>query len=353
MDCKSALIFGVNGQDGSYLSEFLLNKGYAVHGVIRRASVNNTKERMLLSLNHPNFNLHEGDITDSSSVIELVEETKPDEVYNLAAQSHVGTSFKQPAATWNINAGGVQNILEVLRKKRPQARFYQASTSEMFGSMLDTDGFQRETTELSPNSPYAISKVAAHHAVRLYREAYSLFACSGILFNHESPRRGEGFVTRKISKYVAEMKRQMDKEFRNKWGQEGCFAPAVMRQRGEMAEEALLTIGQLKLGNLDAQRDWGFAGDYIEAMWMMLQQDQPDDYVVATGETNSVRVLLDHAFKHIGVDDWSDIVVIDPAFIRPYEVPLLRGDATKAREKLGWKPKVSFEQLVKMMVDND
>lgn len=339
---KSALIFGVNGQDGSYLSEFLLNKGYIVNGVIRRASVNNTRERMTISLDNPFFKLIEGDITDASSITEIVEDTQPEEVYNLAAQSHVGTSFKQPAATWNINAGGVQNILEVLRKKRPQARFYQASTSEMFGSMLDADGFQRETTELSPNSPYAISKVAAHHSVRLYREAYNMFACSGILFNHESPRRGEGFVTRKISKYVAELNRKR-------------ILYSNMYERGRQAAlaQALAELGPLKLGNLDAQRDWGFAGDYIEAMWLMLQQDKPEDYVVATGETNSVRVLLDHAFKHIGVDDWSDIVVIDPAFIRPYEVPLLRGDSTKARETLGWKPKVSFEQLVKMMVDND
>jgi GDPmannose 4,6-dehydratase len=343
---KSALIFGVNGQDGSYLSEFLLEKGYQVNGVIRRASVNNTKERMEFSLNNPNFILHEGDITDASSIIELVEQAKPDEVYNLAAQSHVGTSFKQPAATWNINAGGVQNILEVLRKKKPDARFYQASTSEMFGSILDADGCQRETTELSPNSPYAISKVAAHHAVRLYREAYGMFACSGILFNHESPRRGEGFVTRKISKYVANLKRSAHELNGENW-----FLPK--EEWAELIRKAMKQTGPLKLGNLDAQRDWGFAGDYIEAMWLMLQQDKPEDYVVATGETYSVRSLLDHAFKHIGIDDWSDIVVVDPAFIRPYEVPLLRGDATRAREKLGWKPKVNFEQLVKMMVDND
>lgn len=347
---KSAIIFGVNGQDGSYLAEFLLKKNYKVFGVIRRASVNNTKERMLLSLNHPNFKLLEGDITDASSVLDIVEESQPDEVYNLAAQSHVGTSFKQPAATWDINAGGVQNILEVLRKKRPQARFYQASTSEMFGSIVDADGFQRETTELSPNSPYAISKVASHHLVRLYREAYGMYACSGILFNHESPRRGEGFVTRKISKYVANLNRKIFEILKAEAELDKTPTAKVVSR---LASDAVKEIGPLKLGNLDAQRDWGFAGDYIEAMWLMLQQDVPDDFVVATGEANSVRVLLDHAFKHIGVDDWSSFVLIDPAFIRPYEVPLLRGDASKARKKLGWEPKVNFEQLVKMMVDND
>lgn len=345
MNNKTALIFGVNGQDGSYLSEFLLDKGYKqVHGVIRRASINNTKERLDLPMSKNNFYIIEGDITDASSVSDIIEDTQPDEVYNLAAQSHVATSFKQPAATWNINALGVQNILEAIRRKKANARFYQASTSEMFGSLIDDDGFQRETTELSPNSPYAISKVAAHHNVRLYREAYHMFACSGILFNHESPRRGEGFVTRKISKYVASVRKKVADLY--KGGYTGFSVP-------EAVAEALDEIGPLKLGNLDAQRDWGFAGDYIEAMWLMLQQDSPDDYVVATGETYSVRQFLDAAFSHIGIDDWKDFVVVDPAFIRPYEVPLLRGDSSKAREKLGWKPRVNFKQLVQMMVDND
>lgn len=348
MNNKTALIFGVNGQDGSYLSELLLQKGYkSVYGVIRRASINNTKERLDLPMSKNNFYILEGDITDASSVSDIIEDTQPDEVYNLAAQSHVATSFKQPAATWNINALGVQNILEAIRRKKANSRFYQASTSEMFGSLIDSDGFQRETTELSPNSPYAISKVAAHHNVRLYREAYGIFACSGILFNHESPRRGEGFVTRKISKYVANLKRAAESLAKDD-------NDIVKKELWKLYTiEASMNIGPLRLGNLDAQRDWGFAGDYVEAMWMMLQQDTPDDFVVATGETYTIRKLLDVAFSHIGIDDWTDFVIVDPAFIRPYEVPLLKGDATKAREKLGWKPKVNFEQLVKMMVDND
>lgn len=356
MNNKTALIFGVNGQDGSYLSELLLQKGYkSVYGVIRRASINNTKERLDLPMSKNNFYILEGDITDASSVSDIIEDTQPDEVYNLAAQSHVATSFKQPAATWNINALGVQNILESIRRKKANSRFYQASTSEMFGSLIDSDGFQRETTELSPNSPYAISKVAAHHNVRLYREAYGIFACSGILFNHESPRRGEGFVTRKISKYVAKLRRETRRIFdESLTAAQHHFGVTASEQLWKThVIEAAMNIGPLPLGNLDAQRDWGFAGDYVEAMWLMLQQDTPDDFVVSTGETYSVRKFLDVAFNHIGVSDWSDFVMIDPAFIRPYEVPLLRGDSSKAREKLGWKPKVNFEQLVKMMVDND
>lgn len=355
MNNKTALIFGVNGQDGSYLSELLLQKGYkSVYGVIRRASINNTKERLDLPMSKNNFYILEGDITDASSVSDIIEDTQPDEVYNLAAQSHVATSFKQPAATWNINALGVQNILEAIRRKKANSRFYQASTSEMFGSLIDSDGFQRETTELSPNSPYAISKVAAHHNVRLYREAYGIFACSGILFNHESPRRGEGFVTRKISKYVAKLRREALNLYNQEVEYNDNLGGDINKDLYKLfVIEAAMNIGPLSLGNLDAQRDWGFAGDYVEAMWLMLQQDTADDFVVSTGETYSVRKFLDVAFNYIDVADWSNFVVVDPAFIRPYEVPLLRGDSTKAREKLGWKPKVNFEQLVKMMVDND
>jgi len=351
MNNKTALIFGVNGQDGSYLSELLIKKGYKeVHGVIRRASVNNTNERLGNIIIANNFHILEGDITDLSSVADIVDDTQPDEVYNLAAQSHVATSFKQPAATWNSNAQGVQNILEAIRRKKSNARFYQASTSEMFGSIIDDDGYQRETTELSPNSPYAISKVAAHHLVRLYREAYGIFACSGILFNHESPRRGEGFVTRKITKYIANLNRKIFEILKAEAELDETPTAKVLAR---LASDAVKEIGPLKLGNLDAQRDWGFAGDYVEAMWLMLQQDTPDDYVVSTGEANTVRTFLDVAFKHIGIDDWSDFVVIDPAFIRPYEVPLLRGDSSKARERLGWKPQTDFAGLVKMMVENE
>jgi GDPmannose 4,6-dehydratase len=285
--------------------------------------------------------LLEGDITDLTSVTELVEGSYPDEIYNLAAQSHVATSFKQPAATWNINALGVQNILEVIRKKHENARFYQASTSEMFGSVIDSDGFQRETTELSPNSPYAISKVAAHHSVRLYREAYNIHANSGILFNHESPRRGEGFVTRKITKYIKSLEEHISM---------GKF---VTDTPEELNEWILDYVKPLGLGNLEAKRDWGFAGDYVEAMWLMLQQDKPDDYVIATGKTHSVRDFLNEAFSLVGINDWRQFVVVDPAFIRPYEVPVLCGDASKARKILGWQPKYDFKALVKLMVENE
>lgn len=336
-----ALITGVNGQDGSHLSELLLSKGYHVWGVIRRASTNNVSERLGNVINNKNFHLMEGDITDLSSVDEMIESCYPGEVYNLAAQSHVGTSFKQPAATWNINALGVQNLLEVLRKKHPTARFYQASTSEMFGSLIDKDGFQRETTELSPNSPYAISKVAAHHMVRLYREAYNIHASCGILFNHEGPRRGEGFVTRKITKYVKSLVQHID------------MAKYVTNTPEEATQWILDYVKPLRLGNLDAKRDWGFAGDYVNAMWMMLQQERPDDYVISTGETHSVRDFLTEAFAYVGINDWSRFVEIDPAFVRPYEVPLLCGDSSKARDKLGWHHDVDFKNLVKLMMDHE
>ncbi len=336
-----ALIFGVNGQDGSYLSEFLLAKGYNVWGVARRASTNNVQERLKTVLNNKQFHLLEGDITDLSSLNDIFDICTPGEVYNLAAQSHVGTSFKQPAATWNINALGVQNILEVLRKKVPSAHFYQASTSEMFGSMIDSDGFQRESTELSPNSPYAISKVAAHHTVRLYREAYGIHASSGILFNHESPRRGEGFVTRKITKYIASLCEHID------------MAKCTTNTPAEFTQWILDYVEPLHLGNLDAKRDWGFAGDYVEAMWAMLQQPKADDYTIATGETHSVRDFLTEAFGLVGIVHWEDFVMIDPAFIRPFEVPVLCGDASKARQILKWEPKTKFKELVKLMVENE
>ena len=319
---KKALIFGITGQDGSYLSELLLSKGYEVVGVIRRSSTSSTER-----IDHIWDQIHtvEGDITDSVSVYKLIAEHQPEEIYNPAAQSHVKTSFEQPLYTWQANAEGVVNILEAIRHHSPDSKFYQASTSEMFGkSYTEKTGkkFQNEDTSFIPQSPYAIAKCAAHHSVRLYRKSYDLFSCSGILFNHESERRGGLFVTRKITKYVA-------KRYNN---------PAL----DEM----------LRLGNLKARRDWGHAEDYVRGMWLMLQQDEPDDYVLATGETHSVSDLLDYAFSYVDTN-WKECVVIDPEFYRPAEVDYLLGDASKARQKLGWEPEVNFQDLVSRMVEYD
>lgn len=324
---KKALIFGVSGQDGSYLAELLLEKGYEVTGVTRRVSVSTTER-----INHilPKINIAEGDITDGFSVNKLISEYEPDEIYNLAAQSHVGTSFKQPSLTWDITAGGVLNILEAIRysPRKDDIRFYQASSSEMFGKNYDEIAmkkYQDENTEFIPQSPYAIAKLAAHHLVRNYREGYGIHGSCGILFNHESERRGENFVTRKITKWIGEfVKSERDTEFPN-----------------------------LRLGNLDAKRDWGHAEDYVNAMWLMLQQEKADDYVVATGETYSVRDFLDAAFSRVGIEDWSDLVVIDPRFYRPAEVDHLLGIPIKAEKCLGWERKVSFNDLVHRMVDSD
>lgn len=342
---KRAIIFGVNGQDGSYLSELLLSKDYDVVGVHRRSSVDTLGRVKGLS----NLQLVEGDVTDFNSVQTILKENQPDEVYNLSAQSHVGTSFKQPILTTEINYVGVLNLLEVLRNDthlRNGTRFYQASTSEMFGAnyskkrefIIGGDGqhglveptgnyskYQDEETPFAPRSPYAVAKMAAHHAVNTYRDAYGLHASCGILFNHESPRRGENFVTRKITKWVAE--------------KIICF--------GGRDNDIL------KLGNIKAYRDWGHARDYVEAMWLMLQQDEPDDYVVATGETHSVEDFLKIAFSIAGVDDWHDFVQIDPSLYRPAEVDYLCGNPSKANNKLGWRPKTSFEELVKEMVYAD
>tara|TARA_R100001440_G_C2520410_1_gene118807 strand:+ start:633 stop:1661 length:1029 start_codon:yes stop_codon:yes gene_type:complete len=326
-----AIIFGITGQDGSYLAELLLEKGYEVVGITRRVSV-----PTLIRITHilPKIKIIEGDITDAFSVSNVIKEESPDEIYNLAAQSHVGTSFKQPSLTWDVTAGGVLNILEAIRYsgRKDDIKFYQASSSEMFGKNYNLrEGFaemikyQDEKTPFMPQSPYAIAKLAAHHLVRNYRDSYGIFACSGILFNHESERRGEKFVTRKITKWIGEFVTSgMDKDF-----------PA------------------LRLGNLDAKRDWGHAEDYVRGMWEMVQHETPNDYVVATGETHSVREFLDIAFKHIGVDDWDEFVVIDPEFYRPAEVDYLLGIPTKANRVLGWKPEISFQQLVERMVDSD
>jgi len=312
---KKALITGITGQDGSYLAELLLDKGYDVVGVARRSSTV-TFER--IAHLQDDIEIVFGDLLDQYSMIKLLEDHQPNEVYNLAAQSFVPTSFDQPVLTGEITGLGVTRVLDAIRVVDPSIRFYQASSSEMFGKVQEVP--QTEKTPLYPRSPYGVAKVYGHWITINYRESYDLHASSGILFNHESPRRGHEFLPRKVSHTVAKI--------------------------------ALGLQDELRLGNLDAQRDWGFAGDYVEAMWLMLQQDEPDDYVVATGETHEVRELVRLAFEHIG-KDWEQHVVIDERFYRPAEVDLLIGDCSKAREKLGWKPKTSFPELVAMMVDAD
>jgi GDPmannose 4,6-dehydratase len=311
----TALITGVTGQDGSYLAELLLAKGYRVVGVVRRTS-HDSYERIGHLLDR--LEVVAADLLDQHSLTMVIRDVKPDEVYNLAAQSFVPTSFTQPVLTGEFTALGVTRLLEAVRLARPEARFYQASSSEMFGKAMEVP--QRETTPLHPRSPYGVAKVYGHWITVNYRESYDLFACSGILFNHESPRRGLEFVTRKITHGVAAIK--------------------------------LGHASELRLGNLDARRDWGFAGDYVEAMWRMLQQPEPDDYVVGTGVTHSVREFAEIAFAHVGLD-WEDHVRVDPAFVRPAEVDLLLADPAKASARLGWAPKVAFRDLVTMMVDAD
>jgi GDPmannose 4,6-dehydratase len=318
---KRALITGITGQDGSYLAELLLSKGYEVHGLIRRSSTFNT-ERIDHIYRDPHdptskLHLHFGDITDSGQLTNLIYNIQPDEIYHLAAQSHVRVSFDMPEFTGDVTGIGTTRLLEAIRRSGIKTRYYQASSSEMFG---DAPPPQNEETPFRPRSPYAASKVYAYWMVRNYREGYKMFALNGILFNHESPRRGGTFVTKKITRALARIKFGLQ--------------------------------DKLYLGNLDAKRDWGYAPDYVEAMWMMLQQDEPDDYVIATGETHSVREFLEEAFKYLGLD-WRDYVEIDPRYFRPLEVEVLKGDASKAREKLKWEPKVRFKELVKIMVDAD
>jgi GDPmannose 4,6-dehydratase len=316
----SALITGITGQDGLYLAELLLAKGYDVHGLIRGQ---NNPRRDLVERLLPDVRLHDGDLTDMSSLIRALRDSEPDEVYNLGAISFVAYSWQNAALTTDVTGKGVLTMLEAVRLHAgddPGAvRFYQASSSEMFGKVQEVP--QRETTLLWPRSPYGVAKVFGHYMTINYRESYGMHASSGILFNHESPRRGPEFVTRKISQAVARIHLGVQDE--------------------------------LVLGNIDAERDWGFAGDYVEAMWRMLQQDQADDYVIATGETHSIRELVTKAFAHVGIDDWEPYVRQDPRFMRPAEVDQLIGDASKAREVLGWEPKVSFDELVAMMVDSD
>jgi GDPmannose 4,6-dehydratase len=318
---KRALITGITGQDGSYLAELLLGKGYEVHGIIRRSSSFNTGRIDHLYIDpheETRLFLHYGDLTDDSSLHRLVTKIKPDEIYNLAAQSHVRVSFDQPVYTIDTVMQGTVKLLETIREEGIKTRFYQASSSEMYGKVLETP--QNENTPFNPQSPYAIAKMAAHQMGVLYREGYDMFICNGLLFNHESPRRGETFVSRKITKAVARI------------------------ATGKQAK--------LYLGNLDAKRDWGFAGDYVEAMWLMLQQDKPDDYVVATGETHTVRDFLDEAFGMIGLN-WHKYVEVDPKYYRPLEVDILLGDASKAKKRLGWEPRYKFKDLVKIMVESD
>jgi GDPmannose 4,6-dehydratase len=315
MSGKVALITGITGQDGSYLAELLLKKGYKVYGMVRRSSLDKFER-----INHllPELELIQGDLLDQFSLISVLKQTNPTEVYNLAAQSFVPTSWQQPVLTSEFTAIGVTKMLEAIRLINPDIRFYQASSSEMYGKVRETP--QTEMTPFYPRSPYGVAKVYGHYITVNYRESYNLFAVSGILFNHESPRRGLEFVTRKVTDGVARIK--------------------------------LGLASELRLGNLDAKRDWGFAGDYVEAMWLMLQQDKPDDYVIATGTTKSVRELVQVAFGAADLD-WERFVKVDKAFLRPAEVDLLVGDPAKAKRELGWEPKVTFEEMIGMMVEAD
>jgi len=316
---KRALLTGITGQDGAYLAQLLLEKGYEVHGVIRRSSHRGVEDHRLRWLGVADrVHLHDGDLGDLSSLLRIVQETQPGEIYNLAAQSFVASSWRQPVLTANVTAVGVANMLEAVRIGAPQARFYQASSSEMFGLIQETH--QNEKTPFYPRSPYAVAKLYGHWITVNYRESFGLHASSGILFNHESPLRGIEFVTRKVTHGVARIKLGKAKE--------------------------------LRLGNIDAKRDWGHARDYVRAMWLMLQQEKPDDYVVATGVTTSVRDMCRIAFDHVGLD-MEKHVVIDPAFYRPAEVDILLGDAAKARSKLGWKPEIALDALIREMVDAD
>lgn len=320
---KIALITGITGQDGSYLAELLLSKGYEVHGIVRRASVFNT-ERLEDIYQDPHESkrrlfLHYGDLTDASNLNQIIKTIKPGEIYNLGAQSHVKVSFEIPEYTGNADALGTLRLLDAVRESGIKTKIYQAGSSEMFGEVLEKP--QKETTPFNPVSPYAASKVFSHHICKIYREGYGMFICNGILFNHESPRRGKTFVTRKITTGIA----------------------------GILAGKQ----DKIYLGNLEARRDWGYAKEYVEAMWLMLQQDKPDDYVIATGETHSIREFLDETFSLAGIKDWEKYIGIDPKYYRPVEVEYLLGDASKAKKVLGWEPKVKFKELVKIMLEAD
>ena len=312
---KKALITGITGQDGSYLAEFLLSKGYEVFGLVRRTSILNFERIKHIQ---DRIKLISGDLLDQNSLMNAIKESNPDEIYNLAAQSFVPASWKQPVFTGEATALGVARMLEAIRAVNQKIKFYQASSSEMFGKVREVP--QTEKTVFYPRSPYGVAKLYGHWITVNYRESYNMFCCSGILFNHESSRRGLEFVTRKVTNAAAKIKLGLESE--------------------------------LRLGNLDAKRDWGFAGDYVKAMWLMLQQDEPEDYVIATGITHSVKDLVQIAFDYVNLN-WEDYVIVDPKFVRPAEVDLLLGDSTKAKDKLGWKPAVDFKSLIKMMVDAD
>ena len=322
MNNKKAFITGIAGQDGSYLAELLLDKGYEVHGVVRWDSIFTTKKIDHLfqdpHIHGARLFLHYGDMTDTGNLEKLINQIKPDEIYHLAAMSHVRVSFDMPEYTANTDALGTLRLLEAIKNTGRPIRLYNAASSEMFGGFSAP---QNEKTPFYPRSPYAVSKVFSFDMTRLYREAYGIFCCSGILFNHESPRRGETFVTKKITRSIARIKKGLDKK--------------------------------IYLGNLDAKRDWGFAPEYIEAMWAILQQEKPDDYVIATGQTNSVQEFLIEAFKYAGLGNWEEYVEIDPHYMRPAEVDILVGDTTKAKEKLKWQPKIKFKELAKIMIDSD
>jgi len=381
MTKKVAIVTGVTGQDGSYLSELLLEKDYVVVGIIRRSSSNNMER--ISHITSPNFKLVEGDITDSGCMYEIVKEWKPDEYYNLAAMSHVGTSFKQPELTFQVDTIGVLNGLEAVRKYAPKCHFLQASTSEMFGDNYSTRSrtplcgqmsevyasspmkdslfqkYQDERTRFSPQSPYGAAKLAAHELVNVYHKSYNIFACSTICFNHESKRRGENFVTRKITKWVADF-------YNWKRNYTGCHLDFddkdnirvidTLPMQMELLNQKVDWGGsfpKLRLGNLEAKRDWGHAKDYVRGMWMVLQGKRPDNYILSTGETRSIKDLLDAAFYQIAVKDWERYVVIDPEFYRPAEVDYLCGDFSKIKKELGWKPRITFDQMIGEMVKHD
>jgi len=326
---KKAFVTGISGQDASYLSELLLEKDYEVYGMIRRSSTDTT-ERITNILDEENFHLVEGDVTDATGINRLFCQIMPDEVYNLAAQSHVGTSFDQPVATFEINAVGVINLLEAIRQFKTDCKFYQASTSELFGdTKLEP---QHENFRMDPCSPYAIAKLAGHKMVSTYRKAYNIYACAGILFNHESPRRGLNFVTRKITNYVAKLVAKQDE-----------------LQRDPVKGE---DIPALELGNLDSKRDWSHAKDMVRGMWMMMQQEEPEDFVLSSGTTRTIRDLLVVAFEHVGLD-YMDYVEINPKFYRPADVTLLRGTSAYAEKKMGWKPEITFNEMIVDMIEAD
>lgn len=350
---KRAIIFGITGQDGSHLADLLISKDYSVVGVVRRSSnSNNSTSRIKHLLSNNQLVLVEGDITDPFSITNILQKNADvDEIYNLAAQSHVGTSFKQPSLTWDVTGKGCFNILQCLVDlSMTHCRFYQASSSEMFGASYDIDSvdhskYQNEDTKFLPQSPYAIAKCAAHHSVRLYREAYNIHASAGILFNHEGPRRGDNFVTKKITNWVI--------DFINWMSDNSVTEDDIYCSDTELhCRFGCDSFSKLKLGNLEAYRDWGYAADYVEAMWLMLQSDIPDDYVICTGKTHTIRDFLQLAFTYAGLSGWENYVAIDPEFYRPAEVNYLRGDASKAKRVLGWSAKHNLEDLVACMIND-